>query len=307
MKPKSKIELPSGVLPVLQTPFQEDDSIDHGVLKREIDWLFENGVDGVALAMVSEVTRMSESERTELLELTVEYTAGRGTVITSVGAESISMMLRLARTAEQAGADALMAIPPGLTSLPENALKEYYRALLEGTTVPVIVQDASGYLGNAIPVAMLAELYYEYRGRIGFKPEAQPLARNHALLMELTGGGAPVYEGTAGIGLWGGFRRGLVGTMPGSESPRAIRLIWDRMQAGLLKEALDIHCRLCALVSLMHSLDSFLAMEKRLLVEQGIFKNTRMRGPCAYVLDESTEEELLLLYAELQSVIGGLR
>jgi len=42
-----------GVFTVLSTPFKEDDSIDHEILRREIDWLIDTKVDGFVLAMVS--------------------------------------------------------------------------------------------------------------------------------------------------------------------------------------------------------------------------------------------------------------
>ena len=36
----------SGVLPVLQLPYHEDDSIDWETLDREVDWAFQNGARG---------------------------------------------------------------------------------------------------------------------------------------------------------------------------------------------------------------------------------------------------------------------
>ena len=48
-----------GVLPVFQTPFHTDESIDFATLDREIDWLFENGANGIVMAMVSETLRLS--------------------------------------------------------------------------------------------------------------------------------------------------------------------------------------------------------------------------------------------------------
>ncbi len=302
---KTLQQLPTGVLPVLQTPFNADGSIDHPTLRKEIDWVIQKGADGVVIAMVSEVMRLTESERRELLETTVDACRGRASVTTSVGAESIPAMLNLCRQAEATGADAVMAIPPSLTSQSTAGIVGYYRALLDATQLPVIVQDASSYLGNAIPVPVLAQLFHEGKGRIGFKPEAQPLAANHAELMRLTNNEAPVYEGTAGIGLWGGFRRGLVGTMPGSEAVWAIRKIWDLLGAGKTGEALRLHGILCALVSLMHSLDSYLAIEKRLLAEQGVFTNTLVRQPSNFSLDPSTEQEVLLIFKALQEVCAG--
>ena len=40
------------------------------------------------------------------------------------------------------------------------------------------------------------------------------------------------------------------------------------------------------------SLDAFLAVEKHLLVRQGIFKNTLVRGPVGFCLDEETKREV---------------
>ena len=37
----------AGVLPVFQTPYHEDESIDFATLEREIDWLYEQGSDGI--------------------------------------------------------------------------------------------------------------------------------------------------------------------------------------------------------------------------------------------------------------------
>ena len=49
----------SGVFPVFQTPYLADESIDAETLEREIAWLFEQGSDGIVMAMVSEVLRLS--------------------------------------------------------------------------------------------------------------------------------------------------------------------------------------------------------------------------------------------------------
>ena len=49
----------AGVFPVFQTPFLEDDTIDADVLAEEIEWMYSHGIDGIVMAMVSEVLRLS--------------------------------------------------------------------------------------------------------------------------------------------------------------------------------------------------------------------------------------------------------
>ncbi len=78
----------SGVLPVLQLPYGDDDAIDWHTLGREVDWAFANGAQGVVAAMVTEILRLTDAERDELAARMVVSVNGRGPVVMSVGAES---------------------------------------------------------------------------------------------------------------------------------------------------------------------------------------------------------------------------
>jgi len=51
-----------GVLPVLQLPFHEDESIVFDTLGREIDWLYQRGVAGLVRAIVSKWLRLADEE-----------------------------------------------------------------------------------------------------------------------------------------------------------------------------------------------------------------------------------------------------
>ena len=51
-----------GILPILHTPFDVNDEIDRDSLRREIDWAFEQGSNGVCSAMVSEILRLTSEE-----------------------------------------------------------------------------------------------------------------------------------------------------------------------------------------------------------------------------------------------------
>lgn len=117
-----------GVLPVFQTPFLEDETIDTATFQKEIHWLYDCGVNGIVMAMVSEVLRLSNGERMELAELACKFGGSRGTVIISVGAESAKVAEEYARHAEASGASAVMAIPPVSIAVSESErLKYYYR------------------------------------------------------------------------------------------------------------------------------------------------------------------------------------
>jgi dihydrodipicolinate synthase/N-acetylneuraminate lyase len=286
-----------GVIPVFQTPYCADESIDFPALDREINWLFDCGANGIALAMVSEVLRLSTDERRALAEAACQSARGRGAVVISVGAESGKLAEDFAKHAEQCGADALMAIPPVTTALDEDELLRYFARILRAVELPLIVQDASGYVGRPMPLSLYSRLLDEHGERVYFKPEATPIGPRLSALRQATGGKARVFEGTGGMALVDSFRRGIVGTIPGADLVRGIVALWQALESGDEEQAYRLSLPISALVSLQTSLDAFLAIEKYLLVKQGILTDARVRGPVGFMLDEETRIEVDRLFA----------
>lgn len=294
----------AGVLPVVQTPFTATGDIDEAALANEVDWLFDAGADGVTFAMVSEVLRLSDTERRRAAEVLCTAAKARGPVVISVCAESTSVAVGLAVHAEGAGADAVMAVPPLHVSVDAAELGAYFEKIADATALVVVVQDASGYVGQAIPAAVYGELHDRYGERVMFKPEAQPIGQRLSQLLAVTGGRAQVFEGTGGAALLETSPRGLVGTMPGADLCWAIRALWDALTAGNTELAYAISFPLGALIAMQTSLDAFVAVEKHLLHKQGVFENTNVRHPTGYQLDDLTTAQVDRLFARLQAVCG---
>jgi dihydrodipicolinate synthase/N-acetylneuraminate lyase len=287
----------AGVLPVFQTPYHDDESIDWETLDRELNWLLERGADGVVMAMVSEVLRLSHDERRQMAERVCKTVGGRGAVVISVGAESSHTASALARHAESSGATAVMVIPPISIAVLPAELGAYFRRIIESIQIPVIVQDASGYVGKPMPISFQAELLNKYGSeRVMFKPEATPIGPNLSALRDATGGKAAVFEGTGGIALVDSYRRGIVGTMPGAEIIDGIVALWNALEQQDEQRIYRLSLPICSLISLQHGLDGFLAVEKYLLKKRGIFRNTIVRGPVGFQLDEETRREVDRLF-----------
>lgn len=295
-----------GVLPVLHTPFLEDGKIDWKTLEREIDWAFEVGADGVVVAMVSEVCRLPNATRRELAEAVCRGAQGRGFSVISCGAESSGEACELAEHAASLGASALMAIPPIATRLPGSKTRDYFAAIAERVSIPLIVQDASGYVGAAISLDVYLDLLERFGPeRILFKPEAHPLGPNLSRLRDATKGQAKIFEGSGGINLVDCYRRGIQGTMPGTDLLDAVVALWKALQAQDDDRIYQLSLPICGLVALQLSagLDGFLAIEKYLMNKRGIFPNTIQREPVGWELDPETTAEVDRLFARLQAVI----
>ena len=292
-----------GVLPIVHTPFTDGGDIDVATLRREIDWAYAQGADGLGTGMVSELLRLTQDERIALTNHIAEMSGGRGAVFAGVGAESTKQALLYAKTAEKAGCDAVMAVPPVTTGLPAQQVADYFCAIADGVAIPVIVQDASGYVGKAIPLRVYVQLLDRYGAeKIVFKPEAAPIGPNLSALRDATAGRARIFEGSGGILLVDSYRRGIAGTMPGMEVLDGIVALWRALQRGDEDAVYRIYYPICALIALQlqAGLDGFLAVEKYLLVKRGIFLSEARRTPYAWDLDPETAAEVDRLFAQLQ-------
>lgn len=291
-----------GVLPIVQTPFDDDDQIDQASLRRQVDWAFATGADGLGTGMVSEVLRLTAGERQVLAEQLVELAAGRGAVFASVGAESTRQAVEHVEQAYRAGCDAVMAVPPLTTRLSETALVDHFRALADASDLPLIVQDASGYVGQAVPLAVYVALLERYGPeKVLFKPEAQPIGPNLSALRDATGGAARIFEGSGGIYLVDSFRRGVAGTMPGMDLLDGVVALWRALVRGDEEAAYRIAGPLCAIVALQlqAGLDGFLAIEKHILVRRGLLATAHRRRPYQWSLDAETAAEVDRLLRQL--------
>jgi dihydrodipicolinate synthase/N-acetylneuraminate lyase len=298
-----------GVLPIVHTPFRDDDAIDWDGLAREVDWAFAVGADGIGTGMVSEILRLARDERIELAERLVQLAAGRGPVFTAVSSASTEESVALAVSADSAGCDAIMCTPPVGASAPQADLLEHFVRLADAVAIPLIVQDASGYIGESIPLATYVQLLERYgEGKILFKPEASPIGPNLSALRDATNDRARIFEGSGGILLIDSYRRGIAGTMPGMDLLDGIVALWRALATGDESAAYRVYFPICAIVALQlqAGLDGFLAIEKHLLVRRGLLASARRRKPYRWELDAETAAEVDRLFDQLQMVLHKL-
>lgn len=292
-----------GVIPVLSTPFTIEGELDLPTLQKEVIWVVDQGVDAVATGMVSEILKLSVSERENHARAICEAARPSNTpVIISCGTESEKETINLSIQAEESGAAVLMINPPITVSLSDDELEKYYRKIFDATSTPVMVQDASGYVGKPISLSVLSNLFQSYSERIYFKPEAVPIGQRLSNLRDLTGGKAKIFEGTGGAHLVDSYARGAIGTMPGPEFSWAFVYLWKQVETGNWNEINPLNGAIANLVNLMPVLDSYVAIEKYFLKKQGVFTNTVTRAPRGFYLDEETQKECDRLYDLIASL-----
>ena len=286
-------------------PLDQDENIDPVILAKEINWLIDLGVAGFVLAMVSEVLRFTSEERRTQWQLTLKLIDGRAPLVVSIGAESTVVAVKQAQLAESDGASLLMATPPAIFPATSEEIYSYYRAIAQAVQIPLVVQDASNYMGQPLPIELYERLLNEFgTTKILFKPEAVPVKDRVIEIQRVTGGQSRVFEGQSGMDLLDTHPLGLVGTMPGSEIVWAIKALWDALEVQDLARATDIHTAISRLIAFQPSLDAYVAVEKYLLVKQGIFSRAKQRGPVGVFLSAETKLAIDQVFDDLVRIVA---
>src|ERR671914_1660790 len=149
-----------GVLPALITPFSEDGSaIDTGALTAIVDRLVGAGVGGlVPGGSTGEFTTLTNAERRQLVEGTVEAAGGRVPVVAGTGALSTRETVELSVHAQQAGAAAVMIAPPFYDPLSWPELLAHYTAVADAIEIPIMYYNLPSASGIKLTAAQFREL-----------------------------------------------------------------------------------------------------------------------------------------------------
>jgi 4-hydroxy-tetrahydrodipicolinate synthase len=149
-----------GVLPALITPFTDDGSaIDADALTAIVERLIAAGVAGlVPGGSTGEFTTLTNAERRELVEATIEAAAGRVPVVAGTGALSTRETVELSVHAEAAGAAAVMIVPPFYDALSWRQLLAHYTAVADAIGIPIMYYNLPSASGVRLTATQLREL-----------------------------------------------------------------------------------------------------------------------------------------------------
>src|SRR3954454_22780322 len=149
-----------GVLPALITPFTDDGrASDTGALAALVQRLVGAGVGGlVPGGSTGEFTTLTNAERREIVEVTVEAAADRVPVVAGTGALSTPETVELSRHAERAGAAAVMIVPPFYDALSWRELLAHYTAVADTIDIPIMYYNLPSASGVTLTAAQLREL-----------------------------------------------------------------------------------------------------------------------------------------------------
>jgi 5-dehydro-4-deoxyglucarate dehydratase len=146
-----------GVFGFPVTPFHKDLSLDLEALERNVDEMAAYPFCAlVAAGGTGELYSLSPEEVEQVIAVSVKAVKGRMPIVAGTGLNA-ALGAEMARRAQKAGADCILALPPYYVSAPEEGLFAYYAAIGAATDLPLMVYSRDWAVFTPDMVARLAD------------------------------------------------------------------------------------------------------------------------------------------------------
>jgi 4-hydroxy-tetrahydrodipicolinate synthase len=224
-------------------------------------------------------------------------------VVINTGAGGTDLAVAYSRWAEEAGADALMIMPPSFMPAGSAEVLDYFRAISAAVRIPIFLQDTP-----AAPIPPgLARRLAEECGHVRYiKVETLPVVQKVAEMTAAAGDTLTVFGGAGGGYFIEELRRGSRGTMPFCSQPAFFVGVWNRFRQGDERGARALFDASIAPVNRLAAQggDIFYHVHKQLLVRQGIIRSAKVRSP-TLTIDAITQREIDELLGDLLAAAKG--
>lgn len=273
-----------GVVPILATPFHDDESLDLDSMRRLVSFMRTLKVDAVTvLGVLGETDRLTDPERASVIETTIDA-AGTVPVIVGASRPGTAATIAAIQSAKRLGAKAAMVAPSD-----PNAFPYFHRVAKAG--LPIIVQDHPASTGVQMSTELLLRMVREIPEVAGIKCEAVPSPPKFAALKEgmKNDRSVPVLTGLGA--LYGRFdlERGSDGFNTGFAFPEILRALMGPNGARVYQQYLPL---------IVYEQQPGTAVRKEILRRRGLLTSNRVRAPGA-TIDEGTAKQVAALLEDM--------
>jgi len=148
-----------GAYTAMVTPFQGG-KVDESRLREQIEFQIKNGIDGlVPVGTTGESPTLDFKEHARVLELTVQFAAGRVPVIAGTGANATAEAIELHTIAKRVGANACLSVNPYYNKPTQEGLYRHFMKIAEHVDLPIVLYNIPGRTGVTMTAQTVARLH----------------------------------------------------------------------------------------------------------------------------------------------------
>ncbi len=287
-----------GVNPPIITPVDENENVDEDRLKRVIDHVIDGGVHGIfVMGSNGEFYAFDFENQKRAVEITVEHVNGKVPVYAGASAITTKECIKLAKMAEDIGADALTVLTPMFIKPNEKEMYNHFKAIAESTKLPILLYNNPGKTTNNISVSLLEKLS-QIDNIVGIKNTSLDFAQTIEYIRVTKDN--PKFKVLCGIDyyIYATLAYGGAGCVAGTANvaPRLVVDIYEKFMAGDYAGAVDAQYKLIPLRN-AYNYGSFPVVMKECLNLMGIEVGSPVRP-----IEHCTEEKQEMIKDVLKSL-----
>lgn len=291
----------SGVIPILATPFHEDESLDLPSWQRMIHFMVGLKVDGITiLGVLGESNRVNDAERAELIRVAVATTDKRIPVIVGTSHSGSTAAASLSRMAEDLGADAVM-VAPGKEAVPnDERIVDLYKRIADATSLPIVLQDHPASTEVHMSVPLILRIVKEVPSVVAIKAEAVPTPPKVRALREGLSRPVSILSGLGALYAPFDLAAESDGFNTGFAFPEVLMAMVAAAREGDMARVHALYARFAALI--VFEQQPGLAIRKEILRLRGLIAVPRVRHPGATITSKVASEVAELVVRTLPDV-----
>lgn len=188
------------LLTAMVTPFDKSGNVDFEQTTILVDYLLDNGTEGLVVAgTTGESPTLSKEEKINLFKHVVKVVHNRVPVIAGTGSNNTASSIDLTKKAEACGVDAIMLVAPYYNKPSQKGMYEHFAAIAKETSLPVMLYNIPGR--SAVNIASETIINLSHIENIVSVKEASGDLDQVADIIEQTGNDFTVYSGDDGLTL----------------------------------------------------------------------------------------------------------
>ena len=272
-----------GIIPILATPFRDDESLDLESWQRLLEFMIALGVDGVTiLGVLGESNRLWDHEREVLISSAVKVVNKRVTVVVGTSHSGTHAAGYLSRMAQDLGADAVM-VTPGREAVPnDDRIVETYQRIAAGLGIPIVLQDHPASSEVHLSLALMLRLVREVPAIRCIKEEAVPTAAKIRQLREGMGNSRlPILTGLGALYAPFDLQAGSDGFNTGFAFPEVLTAMVGAARAADWQRVHELYARFAALI--VFEQQPGVGIRKEILRRRGLLASSCARHPGATI------------------------
>ncbi|MDR1534615.1 MAG: dihydrodipicolinate synthase family protein [Planctomycetota bacterium] len=229
------IDFIKGIMPPIFTPIDDDEKIDEGKLRRQVNHIIEGGVHAIlAFGSNGEFYMVEDDETERGLKVMLSEAKGRVPVFLGIGAIKTRKCIQLARMGSRCGAAGISILQPMFIKPNESELYDHFAAIAGSVPeTPVLLYNNPGRTNYTLSANLVVKLAENLDNLAGIKDSSGDLTQTAEFIRRTRGANFKVFGGKDTL-IFGALVHGAAGAVATTANifPRLVCSIYEKYRAG---------------------------------------------------------------------------